>query len=64
MIAAIRTQEYYENLAEGFHDTLAAINSYIEAASITINGIRYTLEFFLCADYKVFSMQHHNYVYM
>jgi len=64
VIAAIRTQEYYENLAEGFHDTLAAINSYIEAASITINGIRYTLEFFLCADYKVFSMQHHNYVYM
>ena len=52
-IAAIRSQEKYENLAAGFQDMFTAINSYIHAPIITINGKNYTLEFFLCADYKV-----------
>ena len=52
-IAAIRSQEKYENLAAGFRDMFAAINSYIHTPIITINGNNYTLEFFLCADYKV-----------
>ena len=54
-IAAIRSQEKYNNLAEGFRDMFAAINSYIHAPVITINGNNYTLEF-LCADYKVHPM--------
>ena len=35
----------------------AAINSYIHTPVITINGDNYSLEFFLCADYKVHPMQ-------
>ena len=56
-IAAIRSQEKYENLAAGFQDKFTAINSFIHAPIININGKNYTLEFFLCADYKVHLMQ-------
>lgn len=56
-IAAIRSQEKYENLAAGFREMFTAINSYIDAPIIAINGKNYTLEFFLCADYKVHLMQ-------
>ena len=56
-IAALRSQEKYENLAEGFRDVFAAINSYIHTPVINIHGDNYTLEFFLCADYKVCPMQ-------
>ena len=56
-ITAIRSQEKYENLAAGFRDMFTAINSYIHTPIITINGKNYTLEFFLCADYKVHLMQ-------
>ena len=37
-----------ENLAEGFQDVFAAINSYIHTPVITINGDNYSLEFFMC----------------
>ena len=56
-IAALRSQEKYDNLAEGFRDVFAAINSYIHTPVININGDNYTLELFLCADYKVCPMQ-------
>jgi len=56
VVAAIRSQENYEKLAEGFRDTFAAINSYIHKPVITIKGIDHSLEFFLCADYKVCSV--------
>jgi len=56
VVAAIRSQENYENLANGFRDTFAAINSLINDPVITINRNNYTLEFFLCADYKVSSI--------
>ena len=55
-ITAIRLPEKYENLAEGFRDMFTAINSYVHTPFLTINGNIYTVEFFLCADYKVCPM--------
>ena len=52
-IAAIKTTENYADLAEGFKDIFTAINAHINNPIITINSVQYTLEFFLCADYKV-----------
>ena len=52
-VAAIKTAENYVDLAEGFKDTFSAINSYVHNPIITISSVQYTLEFFLCADYKV-----------
>jgi len=51
-----RVFENYENLANGFRDTFAAINSFINDPVMTINRTNYTLEFFMCADYKVSSI--------
>ena len=42
-----------ENLAEGFRDMFAVINSYIQTPFLTINGNIYTVEFLLCANYKI-----------
>ena len=36
----------FENLANGFRDTFAAINSLINDPVVTINWSNYTLEFF------------------
>lgn len=58
-IAAIKAAEKYEELAEGFKDAFSAINFYVKNPIITISGIEYTLELFLCADYKVASSEIH-----
>ena len=52
-IAAIKAADKYTDLAEGFKNVFSAINSHIQNPIITINSVEYTLEFFLCADYKV-----------
>ena len=44
------------NVAKGFKDAFTTINNYIQNPVISINRTDYTLEFFLCADYKVCSL--------
>ena len=53
-IAAIKGDESYEHLAVGLKDVFDDVNYYLEHPSFTTDeGDIYTLEFFLCADYKV-----------
>ena len=49
----IKGGEDYEHLAVGFRDIFNEINTVIANPTITIDGKKCTLEFFLCADYKV-----------
>ena len=50
---AIKGDESYENLAIGFSDVFSDINFYIKNSAMTFNEMNYTVDFFLCADYKV-----------
>jgi len=52
-IAAVKVNEDYNSIAEGFSDCFETINEAIANPHVTINGITYNLEFFLCCDYKV-----------
>jgi len=52
-IAAVKVKEDYNGIAEGYSDCFETINEVISSPQITINGVDYNLEFFLCCDYKV-----------
>ena len=53
-IAAIKGDETYEQLSVGFKNVFDDINQYLENPLFTTEeGNKYSLEFFLCADYKV-----------
>ena len=54
-IAAIKSDESYSSLSTGFKNIFDDINDHVKPPYITINGVDYTLEFFLSADYKVAS---------
>ena len=52
-IAAIKGDETYEQLSVGFKDVFDDINQYLENPIFTTEeDNKYTLEFFLCSDYK------------
>ncbi|XP_065895016.1 uncharacterized protein [Dysidea avara] len=52
-IAAIKGDETYEQLSVGFKNVFDDINQYLENPLFTTEeGNKYSLEFFLCADYK------------
>ena len=53
LVAAIKATENYENVSVGFANTFNEINQLIYHPTLTINGIDYEVEFFLCSDYKV-----------
>ncbi|XP_065908438.1 uncharacterized protein [Dysidea avara] len=56
-IAAIKGGETYEHLAVGLKDVFDDVNHYLEHPTFTTEeGDIYTLEFFLCADYKTLLM--------
>ena len=54
-IAVIRAAENYENIKEGFHDAISAVNNYIKNLKINICDNEYKLKFAMCSDYKVAS---------
>ena len=54
ILAVIKGSEDYKHLAIGFKDSFNELNEMIANPALTFEGIRYTLEFFLSADYKVF----------
>ena len=51
--ASVKVREDYEGLAEGYEKCFESINEILEKPEIMIEGTKYTLEFFLCCDYKV-----------
>ena len=53
LVAAIKAAENYRNISVGFANIFNEINRLIDNPSLTINGIDYEVEFFLCSDYKV-----------
>ena len=52
-IAIVKVKENYEGICEGYESCFTEINEFINSPEITIDGITYYLEFFLCCDYKV-----------
>lgn len=52
-IAVIKTKEDYTGISEGYENCFETINHFIRNPKITIKGVTYKLEFFLCCDYKV-----------
>ena len=53
VVAAIKAAENYENVSVGFRNIFYEVNRLIENPTLTIDGIIYNLEFYLCSDYKV-----------
>jgi len=50
LVAAIKATENYENISVGFANAFNEINQLIDNPTLTINGIDYKVEFFLCSD--------------
>jgi len=61
-IAAVKVKEDYNGIAESYADCFETINEAIANPHVTIYGINYNLEFFLCCDYKVSDIQYNAYV--
>jgi len=53
LVATIRAKENYLNLATGFRQVFAEINSLIANPTTCIDEETYTFVFYLCSDYKV-----------
>ena len=53
MIAVLKTEKNYDGISEGYKNCFESINQFIRQSEISIKGVTYKLEFFLCCDYKV-----------
>jgi len=52
IVAATKAAENYRNVSVGLN-IFFEVNRLIESPTLTIDEIVYTLEFYLCSDYKV-----------